>query len=119
MAIRSRKTTLCRRRDRPLRLRMSAGVLERARTVGLRLPGQYQRAFRDYQGRVLTDAVMTAIASAEPFTDAFLDGLFPLLRQRAARNLWRLAAVDAVASLSRRAGERRQSGGVPAAAGGR
>ncbi|MBP5859144.1 hypothetical protein F6456_00025 [Streptomyces sp. LBUM 1484] len=38
------------RTDRPLRLRVPAGLLERARTVSLRLPGQYQRAFRDYQG---------------------------------------------------------------------
>jgi hypothetical protein len=81
------------RRDRPLRLRVSAELLERARVVGLRLPGQHQRAFRDYQGRALTDAVVTAIAVAEPFTDVFLDGLLPLLRQRAARNLWRLAAA--------------------------
>ncbi|MCX5443914.1 hypothetical protein [Streptomyces sp. NBC_00063] len=81
------------RADRPLRLRVSAGLLERARAVSLRLPGQYQRAFRDYQGRVLTDAVVTAIAVTEPFTDEFLEGLFPLLRHRAARNLWRLAAA--------------------------
>lgn len=36
---------------------------------------------------------MTAIACAEPFTDYFLDGLFSLLRHRAAHNLWRLASV--------------------------
>jgi hypothetical protein len=81
------------RQDRPLRLRVSDGLLERARAVSLLLPGQYERAFRDYQGRVLTDAVVTAIAVAEPFTDEFLDGLLPLLRHRAARNLWRLATV--------------------------
>ncbi|MGW6890357.1 hypothetical protein [Streptomyces chartreusis] len=81
------------RQDRPLRLRASAGLLERARVVSLLLPGQYERAFRDYQGRVLTDAVVTAIAVAEPFTDEFLDGLLPLLRHRAARNLWRLATA--------------------------
>ncbi|MER5698787.1 hypothetical protein ABT255_17705 [Streptomyces mirabilis] len=81
------------RTDLPLRLRLPTGLAERARTVSLRLPGQYQRAYRDYQGRMLTDAVMTAIAVAEPVTDAFLDGLLPLLRQRAARNLWKLAAA--------------------------
>lgn len=81
------------RTDRPLRLRLPAGLLERARAVSLRLPGQYQRAYRDYQGRMVTDAVMTAIAVAEPFTDEFLDGLLPLLRHRAARNLWKLAAA--------------------------
>lgn len=79
------------RQDRPLRLRASADLLERARAVSLVLPGQYQRAFRDYQSRALTDAVMTAIAVAEPFTDDFLDGLLPLVHHRAARNLWRLA----------------------------
>ncbi|MEV6654145.1 hypothetical protein [Streptomyces sp. NPDC051219] len=76
-----------------MRLRLPTGLAERARTVSLRLRGQYQRAYRDYQGRMLTDAVMTAIAVAEPVTDAFLDGLLPLLRQRAARNLWKLAAA--------------------------
>ncbi|MFE1198144.1 hypothetical protein ACFW6E_36295 [Streptomyces olivaceoviridis] len=81
------------RQDRPLRLRASADLLERARTVSLVLPGQYQRAFRDYQSRALTDAVMTAIAVAKPFTDEFLDGLLPLLHHRAARNLWKLAAA--------------------------
>ncbi|MCM2416692.1 hypothetical protein [Streptomyces sp. RKAG293] len=79
------------RQDRPLRLRVAADVLTRARSVSLHLPGQYERSHRDYQGRALTDAVMTAIAVREPFTDAFLDGLFPLLRQRAALALWRLA----------------------------
>lgn len=81
------------RKDRPVRLRVSAGLLVRARSVSLLLPGQYERAFRDYQGRMLTDAVVTAIAVAEPFTDEFLDGLLPLLRHRAARNLWRLATA--------------------------
>lgn len=81
------------RQDRPLRLRASPDLLERARAVSLVLPGQYQRAFRDYQSRALTDAVMTAIAIAEPFTDDFLDGLLPLLHHRAARNLWRLATA--------------------------
>ncbi|MGW5782036.1 hypothetical protein [Streptomyces sp. NPDC003863] len=81
------------RTDRPLRLRLPASLPDRARAVSLRLPGQYPRAHHDYVGRALTDAVMTAIAAAEPFTDDFLDGLFPLLRHRAAHNLWRLASV--------------------------
>lgn len=81
------------RQDRPLRLRASPDLLDRARTLALRLPGQHRRAFRDYQGRQLTDAVMTAIARAEPFTDDFLDGMLPLLRQRAARSVWKLAAA--------------------------
>ncbi|WP_030720226.1 hypothetical protein [Streptomyces griseus] len=81
------------RQDRPLRLRASTDLLQRARAVSLVLPGQYQRAFRDYQSRVLTDAVVTAIAVAEPFTDDFLDGLLPLLHHRAARNLWKLATA--------------------------
>ncbi|EFK97945.1 conserved hypothetical protein [Streptomyces sp. SPB78] len=81
------------RQDRPLRIRVSADLLERARAVSLVLPGQYQRAFRDYQSRALTDAVMTAIASAQRFTDEFLDELLPLLHHRAARNLWKLAAA--------------------------
>ncbi|MFC8495616.1 hypothetical protein ACFUJU_33430 [Streptomyces sp. NPDC057235] len=81
------------RMDRPLRLRLPPGLADRARAVSLHLPGQYPRAHRDYQSRALTDAVMTAIARAEPFTDDVLDGLLPLLRHRAAHNLWRLASV--------------------------
>lgn len=81
------------RTDRPLRLRLASGVTERARAVSLRLPGQSQRAHRDYQARLLTDAVLTAIAVQEPFTDEFLDGLMPLLRHRAAVGLWQLAVA--------------------------
>lgn len=82
-----------RRQDKPLRLRADVELLERARAVSLRLPGQYQRAYRDYQGRMLTDAVITAIARAQPFTDAFLSGLLPVLRHRAALALWRLVTA--------------------------
>lgn len=78
---------------RPLRLRAPAELLDRARAVSLRLPGQYGRSHRDYQARTLTDAVMTAIAAAELITDEFLDGLFPCLRHRAALSLWRLATA--------------------------
>jgi hypothetical protein len=81
------------RTARPLRLRAQPGLLERARAVSLRLPGQYARSHRDYQARTLTDAVMTAIAAAEPIVDDFLEGLLPLLRQRAALGLWRLATA--------------------------
>ena len=49
------------RTDRPLRLRVPVELLKRARAVSLRLPGQYQRGYRNYQGRILTDAVMTPI----------------------------------------------------------
>ncbi|MGW1087384.1 hypothetical protein ACWD4L_13805 [Streptomyces sp. NPDC002596] len=77
----------------PLRLRLRPGVADRARAVSLRLPGQFQRAHRDYQSRQLTDAVMTAIAVQEPFTDTYLDGLRPVLRHRAARGLWGLAVA--------------------------
>ncbi|MFF1872989.1 hypothetical protein [Kitasatospora herbaricolor] len=81
------------RRDRPLRLRAPADLLERARAVSLTLPGQYERAYRDYQSRRLTDAVMTAIARVEPFTDDFLGSLLPMLRHRAALGLWRLTTA--------------------------
>ncbi|MFI6006930.1 hypothetical protein ACIA98_42510 [Streptomyces sp. NPDC051366] len=82
------------RQGRPLRLRADGDLLERARALALRLPGQHQRAYRDYQGRMLTDAVMTAIAVAEPFGDDFLEGLLPVLRQRAALGLWRLVTAE-------------------------
>lgn len=81
------------RSDRPLRLRLAPGLVDRARAVSLQLPGQSQRAQSDYQGRSLTDAVMTAIAVEEPFTDEFLDGFLPLLSHRAALGLWQLAVA--------------------------
>ncbi|GLY63671.1 hypothetical protein Atai01_02900 [Amycolatopsis taiwanensis] len=76
-----------------LRLRLAPGVAERARTIALQLPGQSPRARRDYQARQLTDAVVTAIALQQSFTDDFLDGLLPLLRQGAALGLWHLATA--------------------------
>ncbi|MFB6931270.1 hypothetical protein [Streptomyces chartreusis] len=81
------------RTDVPLRVRAPADLLERARAVSLRLPGQHPRAYRDYQGRMLTDAVTTAIAREEPFDDDFLSGVLPLLRHGAALGLWWLAAA--------------------------
>lgn len=79
---------------RPVRVRAERGLLDRARAVSLSLPGQHRRSHRDYQARVLTDAVMTAIAAVEPFTDDALDGLWPLLRHRAALGLWRLTTAQ-------------------------
>ncbi|MEU1690053.1 CopG family transcriptional regulator [Streptomyces hirsutus] len=81
------------RMDRPLRLRVPPGLTGRARAVSLRLPGQAERAYRDYQGRLLTDAVMTAIAVEKPFVDEFLEYMLPLLRHRSALGLWRLAVA--------------------------
>ena len=81
------------RADRPLRLRLVSGLIPRARAVSLRLPGQSLRAHPDYQARLLTGAVMTAIAVQEPFADEFLKGLLPLLRHRAAVGLWQLAVA--------------------------
>lgn len=87
------------RSGRVLRLRLAPGMAERARAVSLRLPGQARRAHHDYQARLLTDAVVTAIAVQERFTDEFLDGLVPVLRHREAIGLWQLAvAVTSTAS---------------------
>lgn len=76
---------------RLLRLRLAAGVADRARAMSLRLPGQARRAHRDYEARLLTDAVVTAIAVQEPVTDEFLAGLPLVIRHRAAFGLWQLA----------------------------
>ncbi|WP_149265057.1 hypothetical protein [Actinomadura sp. K4S16] len=81
------------RPDRPLRLRLPSDLVPRARAVSLHLPGQSPRAHRDYQSRSLTDAVVTAIAFEERFSDEFLDGLRPMLRHGSARGLWHLAAA--------------------------
>ncbi|MGH4023380.1 MAG: hypothetical protein ACRDRV_02215 [Pseudonocardiaceae bacterium] len=61
--------------------------------MSLRLPGQSPRAYRDYQARLLTDAVMTAIAVQEKFTDEFLAGLMPLLWHSTAIGLWQWAVA--------------------------
>jgi len=81
------------RTDRPLRLRLAPGLALRARAVAFQLPGQSPRAHRDYQSRLLTSAMMTAIAVQEPFSDEFLAGLLPLLRYGAALGLWHLAVA--------------------------
>jgi hypothetical protein len=81
------------RTDRPLRLRLVPGMALRARAVAFQLPGQYPRAHRDYQARLLTSVMMTAIAVQEPFSDEFLTGLHPLLRHGAALGLWHLAVA--------------------------
>ncbi|WP_431884217.1 hypothetical protein [Micromonospora gifhornensis] len=80
-------------KPRVLRLRLASGVISRARSLSLRLPGQSLRGHRDYQARSLTDSLMTAIAMQEPFTDDFLEGLLPLLRHGAALGLWQLAVA--------------------------
>ncbi|MFC3504145.1 hypothetical protein ACFOOK_24685 [Micromonospora krabiensis] len=77
----------------PLRLRLPPGIAVRARAMSLRLPGQSVRAHRDYQARLLTDAVMTAIAMEEPFDDDYLRGLPSTLRRHAAIGLWHLAVA--------------------------
>jgi len=77
----------------PLRLRLPPGLAARVRATSLRLPGQSTRAHRDYQTRLLTDAVMTAIAVEESFDDDYLRNLPPTLARRTAIGLWRLAAA--------------------------
>ncbi|WP_157376266.1 hypothetical protein [Amycolatopsis keratiniphila] len=84
------------RADRSLRLRLPEGLADRARAVSLRLPGQHSRAHRDYVARPLTDAVVTAIAVQECFTDPFLHGLLPVLRHNAALGLWQLAVAETI-----------------------
>ena len=83
---------------RRLRLRITKSDSNRARELAFRLPGQAQsRGHTDYQSRLLTDAVMTSIAyecrdlGLDPISDQVLEGVHPLLRQRAALGLWRLA----------------------------
>jgi hypothetical protein len=76
-----------------LRVRLSPAVAEKARKVLLRLPGQSVRGHHDYQARLLTDAVVTAIAIQLPFTDEVLDGLLPVVRHRTAVGLWGLAVA--------------------------
>ncbi|MDH6293152.1 hypothetical protein [Rhodococcus opacus] len=83
---------------RRLRLRITQSDSARARDLAFRLPGQAKaRGHTDYQSRLLTDAVMTSIADEcrelglDPITDRVLAGVYPLLRQRAALGLWKLA----------------------------
>ncbi|EME18555.1 hypothetical protein [Rhodococcus triatomae] len=83
---------------RRLRLRLPKSVSDHARALAFRIPGQAQsRGHTDYQSRLLTDAVMTSIAyecrelELDPIIDPVLAGIHPLLRQRAALGLWRLA----------------------------
>lgn len=91
----------------PLRLRVDPRVVEQARSLAFRLPGQPpRRGHEDYQARLLTDAVMTAIARAKFFDDPFLAGLLPLIRQRAALELWHLAVELTLTRAEREASAR-------------
>ncbi|BCN46696.1 hypothetical protein [Prescottella equi] len=83
-----------------LRLRLPAGTTDAIRELAFRVPGQAKlRGHRDYQSRLLTDAVMTSIARScqelglDPITDQVLENVYPLIRQRAARGLWQLAVT--------------------------
>jgi hypothetical protein len=64
---------------------------------------------------------MTAIAVQEPFADEFLEGLFPILRHRAAAGLWELvvavtstAPENAIQDAAKEAREVRGAGYSPA-----
>lgn len=107
------------RPDLPLRLRAPLELLERARAVSLRLPGQSPRAASDYQSRLLTDAVMTAIAKQTELCDDFLYDLMPLIRHGAALSLWKLATAATSIGPERKIlteveGIRSEIGGPPA-----
>jgi hypothetical protein len=84
---------------RRLKLRLPNGASEKAQSLAFRLPGQAKSGgHTHYRSRPLTDAVMTSIAyecrelGLDPITDQVLTDVYPLIRQRAARGLWRLAA---------------------------
>lgn len=78
-----------------LRLRLPENAAEEAKQLAFSVPGQSRaRGHRDYQARRLTDAVMTAIARVQPFSDTNLEGIKPLIRQRTARGLWRLVVAS-------------------------
>jgi len=78
-----------------LPMRLPPGMANAAREVALLLPGQADGGggYHDYRPRQLADAAVTALASEVAFTDDILDGLPPLLTQRAARGLFRLAVA--------------------------
>ncbi|WP_458682458.1 hypothetical protein [Prescottella equi] len=84
---------------RHLKLRLpDRRTSEKAQELAFRLPGQAQsRGHTHYRSRPLTDALMTSIAykcrelGLDPITDPILAGVYPLIRQRAARGLWQLA----------------------------
>jgi plasmid stability protein len=80
-----------------LRFRIDTGLKTEATDLGYRLPGQSRRhGHHDYAARPLTDAVMTAIHEAEPFTVTGTEDLPQTLTQRIALALWRLAAAATI-----------------------
>jgi len=98
----------------PVRIRVpDRGTLDDVRALALLLPGQPQRrGHEDYQARTLTDAVMTAIAMDTPFQDPFLNGLLPLVRHRAAQELWHLVVELTLTRAERSALARPEEGGI-------
>lgn len=86
-----------------LKVRLPDELATEARRVGLALPGQSRTGGNgDYRARPLTDAIMTAIAAAEPMTDEVLVGLRPCLRHQSAIGLWRLAVAATMTSEEQR-----------------
>lgn len=80
-----------------LRFRIDTDLKTEATDLGYRLPGQSRRhGHHDYAARPLTDAVMTAIHEAEPFTVTGTEDLPQTLTQRIALALWRLAAAATI-----------------------
>lgn len=78
-----------------LRLRLPENAAGDAKQLAFSVPGQsLTGGHHDYQARRLTDAVMTAIALVQPFSDSTLEGIKPLIRQRTARGLWRLVVAS-------------------------
>lgn len=74
--------------------RLDPGQAEQAARYALQLPGQpSKRGPGHYSPRPLTDALVVAIGSVEPFVEDGLEGLPHLLPQSAARGLWRLTVA--------------------------
>lgn len=76
---------------RQLRVRCDKDLWDTARGLAFRLPGQSAfRGHSDYQARLGTDAILTAITRVERLPDAAV-GSHQLLTRRQANGLWRMA----------------------------
>lgn len=92
--------------DKPARHRLTfraqPRVVQEAASLAYRVPGHARRqAHRDYASRPLTDALLTALAREQRFTEEGLGGLPDVLQWREADGLWRLTVAATLTQTER------------------
>lgn len=94
--------------DKPTRYRLKFRaqpfLIQEATSLAYRVPGHSRKqAHLDYASRPLTDAILTALAIEESFTEEGLENLPDVLQWREANGLWRLTVAATLTRTERTA----------------